>query len=363
MIEYYKRTLSEKLIPEGYRDPYNIFNDANYEREILLKSPYKQSDEDVFQVLAVNDGNFVGTEIHFPIELNLDGTKYLTVSGHGLSVQKECRGSGVGSKLTDVRLDYSPSHSLILGAASQMHLSILRKFNAAIFEMPRFIYLRNSFSVLESKVGLAISVIATPIVNWALKGYFYKINKDVKKLNVNFQVEELKEVTDEVIDVIACDSHRFSEVHNKTWFEWILKNSLVKGENPCKRLYIVKKTNRVVAFFMTESRFYKEASHRGFKNINLGSIIEWGSIDQTIISDFEVCTIALASFEKNVDAIEVCCVNNKMKEYFSRRNLKQVGTGNVCLRFRDDSPLAAIDGIKNIKNWRLRPAMGDHSLS
>ena len=175
MISYYNRTLQEKDIPKGYKDPYAIYKNANYEREILLNNPYKISDSDIFQVLAVKDSNFVGTEIHFPIELCIDNKIYTTLSGHGLSVEKECRGAGVGGKLTDGRLDFSPTKSLILGGASQMHLSILRKLNAIIFEMPRMIYLRNAYSILENKVGIVFSKLLTPLVNLSLKFYFRKI--------------------------------------------------------------------------------------------------------------------------------------------------------------------------------------------
>lgn len=363
MITYYNRTLQEKDIPQGYNDPYGIFENANYEREILLENPYKKSDSDIFQVLAVKDSNFVGTEIHFPIELCIDGKIYTTLSGHCLSVEKECRGAGVGGKLTDGRLDFSPTKSLILGGASQMHLSILRKLNAIIFEMPRMIYLRNAYSILENKFGIIITKFLTPIVNFLLKFYFRKINKDIYKLKAKFDLEEQCEATEEIIGIITNDNHRFSERHNNTWFNWVLNNTLLKDERPIKTLHNIKYNNTTVGFFITETRFYKEASHRGFKNVRLGSIIEWGTCNQDCISDSEICALAISTFDKNVDAIEICCIDDSMQKYFSKRNLKHVGDGNVCIRFREDSPLSQIKEIREKKHWRLRPAMGDHSLS
>ena len=110
----YCRTLEESTPIAGLQDYYNLYFDANIKREILSLNPLKNSSQDFFQILGIRDGIFVGTGIHYPILLSVNSKYYKSVTGHSLYVHPSYRGKGLGSIITDRRLDFSESNSILI---------------------------------------------------------------------------------------------------------------------------------------------------------------------------------------------------------------------------------------------------------
>lgn len=364
-ISYYFRKMQEVKLPEGMLDPYSIFEEAEPKRRVLERNPFKLADDDVFQHLCIIDNRIVGTSVVFPNKLLLDGKYYSSIIGNGLSVQKECRGKGIGSKLTDSRLDLSRTRSLVLCGSSQMQLPILKRLGAHIFLLPRMILLRHSFSVIESKLGAGPARVFATVADVAFRLQQCWLRRKRRAiLRRGLDVRELDVVPGAVEEIIAADGARFRECHTAEWFNWIKDNNLVDDPRCRKRFYMVHDASgRPVGFFMTRQRFYEQASHRGFKNLTMGSVLEWGTADNAVLTDNELCLMALMSFSSAVDAVELCCCNEEMAAWFKKKGLVRVGDGNVVIRYRPESELAAIDGIGDAWNWRLRPAMGDNGLS
>lgn len=362
---YYYRRLNEFELPMNFNDPYNIYKEANIKRKVLLSNPFKNSDKDIFQILGVVDNNIVGTEVHLPIQLLIDNRVYYSLTGHGLYVHPDYRGMGLGSILTNMRLDYSLTHSLLLCNASQMQLPILKRLGACIFYMPRLILLKRSFPVLEQKVNKIFAKLFSPIIDNLLKiQWKYVFFQRKRILEKGFTIKKcVGDIPQEIEAIINSDLHRFKEKHTKEWFDWIMTNSLDKNSKLKKTLFMVHNKGELIGFYVVKEKFYIQASHRGFKNVNLGSVIEWGSKDERRLSNNDLCLLAITSFGNSVDAVELCCDSEKMSSFFKRKGMIQVGSGNVVLRFKSDSVLSKIDNIHNSDEWRLRPAMGDNSLS
>lgn len=363
-IDYYYRTLLEGNKPTHLIDPYDIFKNTEPKRKVISDNPFKISDKDIFQILGIVDKRIVGTVLLMPNMLSIKGKLYNSLIGHGLSVEPECRGKGIGSKLTDNRLDFSKTHSLLICAASQMQLPILKRLGSHIFLLPRMILLKRSYSVIENKIGPKSAKLLAPIVDLFLKLLQYSIKQGRKKLiNRGFKEVVNEEIPIEVETIIAADKSDFKEVHNCQWFKWVRDNSLVDDQTLKKEFVMVYMEDKAVGFYMTKKRFYERASHRGYKNISMGSVMEWGTIAPDIISDNEICLLAISSFSNNVDAIELCCANEEMANWFKKKRLVRIGESNLVVRYRPDSVLASANGIDNPANWRLRPAMGDNGLS
>lgn len=363
-ITLYHRTLKEKDKPNYLIDQFNLYQDSNFKRAILASNPFKESDDDVFQILCVYNNIIVGTEIHYPITLLINSQKYKSVTGHSLYVNPNYRGQGIGSKITDYRLNYSKSNSLLLCNASQMQIPILKRLGAHIFYMHRLILLHRSYSVIENKTNKISAKLLSPIIDNILKLQFKILLRNKRKLlKKGFHLKKVNIIPKEIENILNADKHPFKEFHDVDWFQWIMKNSLINNDNGNKSFYIIYNEDRPVAFFMTKQRFYEKASHRGFKNLTLGSVLEWASIDENLISNNEVALLAITSFDKNVDAVELCCDTEEMSSYFKSRGLVQVGNGNVVFRYRPNSVFSTIKDIGEQNKWRLRPAMGDNALS
>ena len=360
----YCRTLEESTPIAGLQDYYNLYFDANIKREILSLNPLKNSSQDFFQILGIRDGIFVGTGIHYPILLSVNSKYYKSVTGHSLYVHPSYRGKGLGSIITDRRLDFSESNSILICNASQMNIPILHRLGAYIFYMPRLIFLKKSFSVLGSMLNVVFAKFLSPIVDLFLNIQNYiliYLRNDI--LSKGFVIQDLKNIPESVEAILNADKHPYKEVATKEWFQWVKDNTLIANDAVKKYFYMIYKDDLPVGFYMTRERFYKQASHRGFRNITLGSILDWATIDENLISNNEVALLAVTSFGKRVDAVELCCDTKQMASYFKRRGLVQIGSGNIVFRYRPNSVFAKIKDIGNPEKWRLRPSMGDNALS
>ena len=124
-----------------------------------------------------------------------------------------------------------------------------------------------------------------------------------------------------------------------------------------------RNSGEIVAFVMAKRRFYEQASHRGFKNVWLGSIMEWGARDgmDDKLKWFLV-KIAL-SIGKSCDAVDFSTADGKLESFVKCLGWRQVGEANVGVKVMKNFPLFGDKSIQDISNWRIRPAMGDNGLS
>ena len=130
------------------------------------------------------------------------------------------------------------------------------------------------------------------------------------------------------------------------------------------RLLVAKGNEEIVGFCMIKKRFYKTASHRGFKDVWLGSVVEW-----QMKSGFEkklgwfLAAVALKLKSEGMDAVEVSSADFALNRFLHRLGWRQVGDSNFVIKAGEGAPLYNDLEMTKARNWRLRPAMGDAGLS
>ena len=107
---------------------------------------------------------------------------------------------------------------------------------------------------------------------------------------------------------------------------------------------------------MTKIRFHENV-HETFKNLTLGYIMEWGSIDETIINEADICAIAVHRFPKYVDGIVIAGSNTNIASKVPLVR-KKLGETNFMINIRKGYR-ELYPGYTDINNWRLRPGMCD----
>ena len=335
----------------------------NY-KEMFLANPFAD-DYSPMQLKAILDNRQVGSVYAFPLQIVQQGVGiYEACAGSSLSVDVNCRGNGIGGKLTMRRLDLMKDGIAIASGLSSMSLPIFRKKGFDIFLSRRWIYLKDSRPVLEMFLPSGI------ILNLAVKAANCLINmwQSVlkRRLNVAFRgltVEESWTVPPDVPNIVADEGKPFRENHTKEWFEWVLNGKFVDDERAKQHLYLVKEKSEIIGFFMTKERFHKQASHRGFRNVILGSVIEWGLRCGSTLSTNDLLLFAIMSFGKHVNAVELCSFDDKLDNYLKHRLLVQVGEGNFAVKANGNSPLNRYPEFHKAENWRLRPAASDNSFN
>ena len=206
---------------------------------------------------------------------------------------------------------------------------------------------------------------AIALVDFCICLYSFVVRLVARANSQDIRIAEVDPNDDEQLSILAdMTTHpefRFSELHNAEWFKWVLTNSF--SMYGAAKAYIIYKSEKAVGFFMIKKRFHEQASHRGFKNVWLGSIIEWGCLpgyDKKLLWSIVNWTL---KFRKELDAVEFPVYEPFAQRFLKRLGWRHVGDANFCYNIRPNSGFVAPEGMDDPANWRLRPAMGDAGLS
>ena len=66
---------------------------------------------------------------------------------------------------------------------------------------------------------------------------------------------------------------------------------------------MIRRQGIVVGFFLIKQEFFEKASYRGFKNVYLGSVMDWGIAKGSKLKEKDIALLSLFSFDKNVDGV------------------------------------------------------------
>lgn len=333
----------------------------------LSANPFCQNKNVVIAKVGVVDGRVGGSEYVFPLLAECDGTEVSAGGGSSTSVEQWARKSGLGVELSAMFADCRDGDFDIgFGVGmSQRAVKIHRLLGCCVFEYPRFVMLLKSRTVVEMQIN---NWLATP-VSWILDCCIW-----IYSHIVSF-IAKVKTAGIKVVNVDACDNTqlsvlgqmtkadgaRFSEIHDARWFKWVLNNSFSK-DGPATA-YLIYDKGKPVGFFMVKKRFHEQASHRGFKNVWLGSVIEWGCLPGC--ENKLLWRIALWAMKqrKKLDAVEFPAYEQFVQKFLRRLGWQHIGDANFCYRVRPNSSFQEPEGMNDPSNWRLRAGMGDCALN
>lgn len=359
MVEFYNLTFGELLSSPRIKltDPHGISSSLNPEmKKAFLANPSGYKEDEVCQIIAHDNGVVVGCVNTFTGRMTIDGEVYSAQNASYLYSHEDYRKENVGG---DIFLKMSRLHPLknyYFVGISQMAIGLYRALKYTVFEYPRMIYLRKSRSVVQSVLKTE-NCMTYPLI-W-LVDFGLWLHRGLLKAWTcltlgNYKVEECNYVPDDVERIIMEDEHPFAEYHNKEWIEWNLKYKMTEKDIP-RRLFVIKKNNIIEAFFITKEEFFESASSRGFKNITLGSVMEWGISKKSTLTEADIYLISLGKFGKRIDGVQVASTDeNTLRKL---RKLFFVGAGNA--NFAIKVGVLKDQRLKDINNWRVRLAGND----
>ena len=202
--------------------------------------------------------------------------------------------------------------------------------------------------------GVSLNIL-TNVTNLLLKPIIWYGRIMMKINNTGLKIEKLDIVPQWVEDIVLSDKHKYAEYHDKKWFEWVVGNNFFHQKYDTQGLYGVFKYNKPVGFFLIKERNVR-IPEKNIDSVVFGSVIEWGTIDDSVLSEFQINKLAALQYTKHVDIVQVISTNkhvlSKIKKYmFFRR-------GNANIVFRDLTKSLDKD-YKDINNWRIRVGYSD----
>ena len=325
--------------------------------QTLLHKPTPYTNDEVCQILLLDGDKMAGGVNTFTTRLKIGNEVKEIQSGSHLYVDEEYRKMDAGADLFMEFTFLHPSQSCLVGGISRMALKMYKALKYAVFEFPRLIFLRKSRSVVQSVLKTE-SVIINPIIWLADAGLALHrglLSLQTVKLRKQYTVVEETEAPKEVEDIVLNDDATYMEVHDRSWFEWALRYTFSEDKRNQKRLFTIRKDGEIEAFFLTKMEFFEQASSRGFKNVYLGSVMEWGVKKGALLKESDVYLLALNSFPKECDGIQVASPNVDTVRRLKKHMFVGVGNANMAAKLGDRK----FKEYNDINLWRVRLAAGD----
>ena len=332
----------------------------------LRTNPCSAGDQQVAAVIGKVDEEVAGSEVVFPLRIKFGDREVEALAGSGLNVKEKFRKSGLGLELPDLRWQAARSKIGIGAGLSQMALPVHQFADYDVFLMPRQIMLWKSRSVVEMKLHGVVQKAVSATVDLAIWMYAHGVGALAawKLRGVSFREVSADDsnTLDQIAGLVAANPHRCAEVHDVGWLKWHMTESFSGGASA--RVFAMEKDGVLCGFYMTKSRFYKQASHRGFKNVWLGSIIEWEcSPEAGGLRNWMLLRAALQLRREGMDAVEIANDDAGLQKFLARIGWRTVGEGNFVIKCGEGSGFENADWIHQQTNWRLRPAMGDNGIT
>ena len=337
-------------------------------RKAFQDNPYLESQNDICEWVGYADGKPAGFNYSFPIRVWADGKSYRSTTGSCLNVEEWARKTDLGLILPAKGVELTGKDGIAIAAACSQMAIPLHKINGyRYFFMPRYIALWKSRSVVESLMPRWLACLVAPMANAFLWMYRTVLRVMVACKMLRYRTEEVadddEKTMQEMAEIVASDTRRFREDHDSRWFKWHLTCSF-SPNGPCKGFVLKEnRTGAVVAFALAKRRFHEKASHRGFRNVWLASIMEWGCVPgrEQLLKWF-LASIALR-YAGSCDATEFATDDTQLGAFVRKLGWRQVGEANVGVKVMKNFPSWGDSAIKEQSNWRIRPGMGDNALS
>lgn len=328
--------------------------------DALLSNPFA-ADDDLCLFRVFDKGANIGGNINIPGQVTINGRNFKSLISSHTCVAEEARATGLGLELWDRCLDRAPSGLVTASSCSQMKIAVSRATGCTIFYSPRLIMLKKSRSVVEMKLRGIAGRMVSALIDCGLALYWAVIGLVSRLRTCGLAITTVDPTDSAALETIAriVESEKVScgEVHDARWFKWMTTQSFSKdGPN---KLLLISRGNTPVAFVMYKKRFHEQASHRGFKNVWLASIMEWGALPECRAKLSAILMRVASKIVKGCDAIEVIATEASVEKPLRRALWQHVGDGNFVFKVGKGSPLEAFPTMHERANWRLRPAMGD----
>ncbi len=354
-----KKDIQDKQCPP-FDDPYSVLTSESYREQCLLANPFLVEDDEIVQGIGIVNNSIGGRVYYFPLYFIYNKALFRSATGSLLEVYPEYRKyATLGIDLT-ANVYNKKARMFIAGGMTPMAYKIHKFFGATEFVLPRYLLLQKSQAFIKGKlhihkfplriysaVGNLLLFIQSSYISFLRR---WKTNK--------FNVQEIRIVPQEIEDIFMADSHKYKEYHSKDWFQWSLDYKFKNESKLQKNLYLIKdKNNKAIGFFMTKTQFCN--TMKQYKNITLGSIVEWGTADSSVLSESQIMLIATKYFDSEVDAITCCTENTTLANCFRRMGMVKVGKENMVINLVSKKDKSFFEGYQDISNWRIRPAVGD----
>lgn len=355
-ISYQEIRNGIKIVNDKYKIG-SLFTSSH--RDTFLSNPNLKDEKSTLLYLSRVDGEIGGIIMLFPCKMSIGDKLIYVQEGSTLEVAEQFRHHALGIDLMLYPLSVKDANVVLLSGISEMALPIYKKIGYKVLEFPRAMQLRKSRSLLCSKglKGAPLSFLSL-FIDIGLNIHRKILSLLIYRLEKRFEVQQVVTVPDWVDDILKNDNHQFKEYHDKAWLEWNLNHNLHGRKHDVQRFYSISYKGKPMGFFMIKER-YREVAAGTLKDLIIGSIVEWGSFDESILTESDIYILASRCFGSSVSIVEYATSNQKTIKIMKRHAFIPHGFAHIIV----NDLLHQYDGIGDINNWRVRYGYADVILT
>lgn len=348
----YQEVLDGSIIQN---DPFQLTKTSDEKLRTFLANPNLTDYSQKMYLIKRVDGVVGGFRISYPTKFKAGDEILNSVGGCSLTVKEEFRHLGIGADILLYSVMNKEDKYLLYAGISAMALPMYKRLKFNIFKYPSVWQPRNTRFLFQTKgiKGATLDVFAF-LGNCLLKPFVSFINYRSNSLKRGYRIEQLQEAPEWITSMTINDGHKYTEVHDKAWFDWVLSNIFHAYPENITRLYAIYENDDPVGFFMTKERL----NHFEEKNIDrlvFGSIVEWGSVNEALLSEERIVKMALSTFTKEVDIVTYASTNEKVIKRLKWFGFVRHGCANVVFKDKTNSHL----DVGDITQWRIRSSFSD----
>lgn len=350
--------------PAGLADPHGLLEMHPAKRAALLANPLARGDGDPARLIGLSGNTVIGRVELFAGEIALDGAPQPIVWGSALTVPEEHRATGIGLMLILAMQSAGPA----VGACgiSQVVKPIYRKLRWTCFELPRHVLVRRSRAFLASYLPAAFPAgLAAPFADAAFAAQRALVARRAAAVRRRVTVEAVERLPDDLADDIAdaMTARDGAAPHRSpAWVNWLAAHDFDALPSRRKRLCLVRdrKDGTPLGHFLVKARFFERATQRAVRDVTIGSVQDWISLDPDRLSDADLVWLAIeATLALDVDAVEICTDDAKVQAALAGAKIPVMGALDFVFRAAPKTPLAD-PAWRDQDRWRLRPAESDN---
>jgi hypothetical protein len=344
---------------QGWDDPDRTAPLTPQKTKALLENPLSSSDDDPAQIIGLRGDRVIGRLDVIPGRLYANGEPLPCLWASYLVVPEQFRNTLMGVSLVLKLQQLHPTVAVC--GVSQVALPVYQKLRWQDYPLPRYMLLRRSRPVVEKLIGPGVvGRAAGAAVDFGLA--FQRALMAVTRER-GVTCEPSQTAPAELEERLSAARAPLVADRSAAWIEWAVGNAFDDQPQARKGLFLIRDRSReLVGALLLKLRFHETASHRGFRNVMLGSLADWMILRPDRLDLRPVILLAARELSRwGADAMEFCTNDEPTGRWMKRWGMRRVGELHLLVRAAPASPLAKV----NIPpaQWQLRPADGDCLVS
>lgn len=322
-------------------------------KKVCLSNPFNLNDKNP-AFYFIKDGDDVVGRFQFLSSRMKMGDEILPCgTGSALEVVEHYRKLGVGADIMTY-FSFNSGYDLFLTAGiSSMALPLYKALKYVMLEFPHLICLYHPFRFFRYR---GVNKIMYPLLYLCEIPFRFLHSIHIRnsiKLQKKFIIEKEKNVPEWIDDIVLKDGHKYMEVHDSKWMQWNLDNCFHADKTIRQVFYSIKyKESNVGFFYLTERKQIKTDASSSYIN---GYISEWGTANESLLSESDIYKIALGFFSNDVSVINISTSEEAVVRTFKWKGFIQKGVSNIALKCDKKK----YPGISDINQWRVRRGYAD----